>query len=94
MNRYDAEHVTTAHPRMTREQSQTIYDRAWHQYYSREHIETLLRRASLSGPRPPRLASMFFTSMRVIPLRELIRFREVFSAEKCARRLESFAHVR
>jgi hypothetical protein len=60
VNRYDAEHVTTAHPRMTREQWQTIYDRAWHQYYSREHIETLLRRASVSGPRPPRLASMIF----------------------------------
>ena len=60
VNRYDAEHVTTAHPRMTREQWQTIYDRAWHQYYSREHIETLLRRASVSGPRPARLASMIF----------------------------------
>jgi hypothetical protein len=60
VNRYDAEHVTTAHPRMTREQWQTIYDRAWHQYYSREHIETLLRRASVSGPRPPRLVSMIF----------------------------------
>jgi hypothetical protein len=45
---------------MTREQWQTVYDRAWHQYYSPKHIETLLRRAGVSGPRPARLASMIF----------------------------------
>ena len=60
VNRYDAEHVTTAHPAMTREQWQTTYDRAWHLYYSPEHIETLLKRATVSGPRPARLASMIF----------------------------------
>ena len=60
VNRYDAEHVTTAHPQMTREQWQSVYDRAWHQYYSPEHIETLLRRAGVNGPRPSRLASMNF----------------------------------
>jgi tRNA A37 methylthiotransferase MiaB len=60
VNRYDTEHVTTTHPRMTREQWQTVYDKAWHQYYSPEHIETLLKRAGVSGPRPARLASMIF----------------------------------
>jgi radical SAM superfamily enzyme YgiQ (UPF0313 family) len=30
VNRYDAEHVTVAHPRMTPDQWQKIYDRAWH----------------------------------------------------------------
>ena len=35
MNRYDVEHVTTAHPRMTTQEWQGIYDRAWHLYYSR-----------------------------------------------------------
>ena len=60
VNRYDAEHVTTAHPLMTREEWQSVYDRAWHQYYSPEHIETLLRRAGVNGPRPSRLATMIF----------------------------------
>lgn len=60
VNRYDVEHVTTAHPAMTREQWQATYDRAWHLYYSPEHIETLLRRATVNGPRPSRLASMIF----------------------------------
>jgi hypothetical protein len=49
MNRYDVEHVTTAHPRMTAFQWRDIYDRAWHMYYSPQHVETLLRRAKASG---------------------------------------------
>jgi hypothetical protein len=60
VNRYDVEHVTTAHPLMTREQWQATYDRAWHLYYSPEHIETLLKRSMINGPRPSRLASMIF----------------------------------
>jgi hypothetical protein len=58
MNRYDAEHVTTRHPRMSAARWQDIYRRAWHLYYSPEHIETLLRRARVSGPRIKRLAAM------------------------------------
>lgn len=49
MNRYDLEHVTTAHPRMSARQWQEVYDRAWHLYYSPAHVETLLRRARASG---------------------------------------------
>jgi radical SAM superfamily enzyme YgiQ (UPF0313 family) len=49
MNRYDLEHVTTAHPRMTSKQWREIYDRAWHLYYSPAHVETLLRRARATG---------------------------------------------
>jgi hypothetical protein len=60
MNRYDAEHVTTRHPRMSAAEWRDIYRRAWHLYYSPEHIETLLRRAHASGPRAKRLAAMIF----------------------------------
>ena len=60
MNRYDAEHVTTRHPRMSAAQWQDIYRRAWHLYYSPGHVETLLRRARVSGPRIKRLAAMIF----------------------------------
>ena len=49
MNRYDLEHVCTAHGRMTPQEWQGVYDRAWRQYYSMEHIETLLRRAIADG---------------------------------------------
>jgi len=45
MNKFDGEHVVTAHPRMSIAGLQEIYDRAWNLYYTPEHIETLLRRA-------------------------------------------------
>ncbi len=45
MNKYDLEHVTTGHGKMSADDLQTIYQKAWHQYYSPAHIETMLRRA-------------------------------------------------
>src|SRR5262249_11109663 len=56
MNRYDVEHVTTAHPRMSARQWRAAYDRAWHLYYSPRHVETLLRRARASGITTARMA--------------------------------------
>jgi hypothetical protein len=49
MNKYDLEHVCTAHGRMTPGEWQGIYQQAWLQYYSMQHIETLLRRAVADG---------------------------------------------
>jgi radical SAM superfamily enzyme YgiQ (UPF0313 family) len=61
LNRYDLEHVTTAHPQMGRAEWQAVYDRAWSLYYSAEHNETLIKRAIGSGINPARLTSMIFT---------------------------------
>jgi len=61
LNKYDLEHVTTDHPRMTAAQWQSIYDQAWHLYYSREHIETLIKRSIAASINPARLTSMIFT---------------------------------
>jgi hypothetical protein len=49
MNKYDLEHVCTAHGQMTFDQWQGVYQRAWLQYYNLAHIETLLRRAVADG---------------------------------------------
>jgi hypothetical protein len=49
MNLYDSEHVTMKHPRMTDQQWSDIYRRAWHLYYTPEHIETLMRRGFVTG---------------------------------------------
>jgi len=49
LNRYDVEHVTTRHPRMSAQEWAAIYDQAWHMYYSPQHVETLLRRARAGG---------------------------------------------
>ena len=57
-NKYDAEHVCTAHPLMSKAQWEDIYARAWHLYYSQEHIETILRRAVAWGMGTGATASM------------------------------------
>lgn len=49
MNKYDLEHVTTAHPRMSKEELQATYRKAWDLYYTPEHVETIIRRAKISG---------------------------------------------
>jgi len=59
-NKYDSEHAVTAHPRMSAEEWEGIFKRAWHLYYTPQHIETLLKRAVASGIRTSRIASMIF----------------------------------
>jgi radical SAM superfamily enzyme YgiQ (UPF0313 family) len=49
MNRYDLNHTTTAHPRMSREEWERAYRLAWDTYYSPDHVETILRRAAAKG---------------------------------------------
>jgi hypothetical protein len=49
LNRYDVEHVCADHPKMTRAEWESIYREAWSLYYTPQHIETLLRRAVVTG---------------------------------------------
>jgi hypothetical protein len=49
MNKYDIEHVTTAHPRMSKEEWEQAYRDAWATFYSDEHVETILKRAYVNG---------------------------------------------
>ena len=49
LNQYDLNHITTAHPTMSREEWSAALRAAWDSYYSRAHVETLLRRARASG---------------------------------------------
>ncbi|MBT4769389.1 MAG: hypothetical protein HOO00_02520 [Rhodospirillaceae bacterium] len=46
MNKYDLEHVTTAHPKMSQEEWAGIYDDVWEVFYTPEHVETILKRAA------------------------------------------------
>jgi hypothetical protein len=61
INRYDTDQVTTDHPLMSRTQWQSIYEQAWHLYYSPEHIETLIKRAIATGINASRLTSIIFS---------------------------------
>jgi Radical SAM superfamily len=49
LNKYDLEHVTTAHSRMSGAEWAKLYRDAWQAFYSLEHIETVLRRAVATG---------------------------------------------
>ena len=49
MNNYDSVHATTAHAQMSPEEWVSIYHEAWEAYYSLEHVETVMRRASQWG---------------------------------------------
>ena len=48
LNKYDLNHVTTGHPRMSRDDWERVYREAWKTYYSEEHVETIFRRAVAS----------------------------------------------
>jgi hypothetical protein len=45
LNKYDLLHVTTGHPKMSKDDWERVYRLAWDTYYTSEHIETILRRA-------------------------------------------------
>src|ERR1700722_10265584 len=71
MNQYDLEHVVMAHPRMTRAQWEDIYRQAWKLYYSPEHIETLLRRAVVTGIGPSRMGTMLAGFASIVEIEKL-----------------------
>src|SRR5437773_3063626 len=52
MNKYDLVHVNTRHASMSDQELLAIYRKAWDLYYSREHVETVIRRATSWGYSP------------------------------------------
>jgi radical SAM superfamily enzyme YgiQ (UPF0313 family) len=44
MNKYDLNHVCTSHPRMSQDQWEEAYRMAWETYYTKDHVESVLRR--------------------------------------------------
>ncbi len=49
MNRYDLNHATAPHPKMSRAEWERAYHTAWQTYYTMEHMETVLRRLVAKG---------------------------------------------
>jgi hypothetical protein len=49
LNKYDLNHYTTAHPTMSKGEFEKVYADAWTRYYSPDHVETIMRRAAVSG---------------------------------------------
>ncbi|HEX9984756.1 MAG TPA: radical SAM protein [Thermoanaerobaculia bacterium] len=44
LNRYDLNHVTAPHPRMSAEEWERAYRMAWSTYYTMDHMKTVIRR--------------------------------------------------
>jgi radical SAM superfamily enzyme YgiQ (UPF0313 family) len=61
LNRYDVEHVCTAHGKMSMNEWQDIYHEAWSLYYTQDHMKTLLRRAVATGVPVGNLAKYLLT---------------------------------
>jgi radical SAM superfamily enzyme YgiQ (UPF0313 family) len=60
LNKYDLNHAVTSHVNMTKEEWEKTYSLAWQNYYTREHITTVLRRAMATGTSPGK-AFLFIT---------------------------------
>lgn len=58
LNKYDLNHAVTAHPRMSKTEWEETYRTAWKNYYTYDHVETILRRAIATGTSPGK--TMFF----------------------------------
>ena len=48
LNKYDLNHVTAHHPKMSDAEWERAYRDAWTRYYTPEHVETIMRRAAAS----------------------------------------------
>jgi len=73
MNKYDLEHVTTAHPRMTAEEWDRAYRAAWDAYYTSEHKMTIFRRFASCGPHMgvSRLLAVLFAFSTAFPIEKM-----------------------
>ena len=68
LNRYDVEHVTTDHPLMSKAQWQQAYRDAWAAFNSRDHFETVMRRAEATQSGPGKVLTQLIWSYCAVVL--------------------------
>jgi hypothetical protein len=68
LNCYDGEHAAAHHPKMTGEEWEGIYQEAWTTFYTREHMETIIRRAAATKCSRSRLIGLLFLSRTSVPV--------------------------
>ena len=71
MNKYELEHVVTAHPKMSKAEWQEAYRTAWGIFYTEEHLETVLRRAYACGINIRSLMPVLFWFSSAVPVENL-----------------------
>ncbi len=68
LNNYDIEHVCTAHPKMSRQEWEGIYQETWRRYYDPAHVETLLKRAAATGIKLGSMVKLLLTFSLMVSL--------------------------
>ena len=71
MNKYELEHVVTAHAKMSKDEWQEAYRTAWGIFYTDEHLETVLRRAYACGINIRSLMPVLFWFSSAVPVENL-----------------------
>jgi radical SAM superfamily enzyme YgiQ (UPF0313 family) len=83
LNRYDVEHVTTAHASMSRAQWEQAYQDAWKAYYTPEHMETVMRREAATGGSPGKVLTLLIWSYVSVALEEIHPYQGGYLRRKC-----------
>ena len=71
MNKYELEHVVTAHPKMSKKEWQEAYRSAWEIFFNDEHLETVMRRAYACGVSLSSLMPVLFWFSSAMPVENL-----------------------
>jgi Radical SAM superfamily len=71
MNLYDSEHAVSHHPNMSKDEWECVYRSAWETYYTREHMQTILRRGAATGCSMSRLVSFLFLFCSSVPIEKV-----------------------
>jgi hypothetical protein len=68
MNRYDGEHAVANHSKMSKDVWEQVYRTAWQTYFTRAHMETIIRRAAATNCSMSRLVSAMFLFCYSVPV--------------------------
>jgi len=71
MNLYDAEHMVTNNPGLSKEGWEELCRSAWKAYYTPDHIETILRRAAASNCSISRLVALIWLFSTALELERI-----------------------
>jgi Radical SAM superfamily len=68
MNRYDGEHAVSNHSKMSKEVWEQVYQDAWRQFYTPEHMKTLLKRGAAARCSMSRLVGFIYMFASSVPI--------------------------
>jgi len=71
MNLYDGEHAVAHHSKMSKDAWEQVYRMAWTRYFTREHMETIIRRAAATNCSMSRLVSFMFLFCYSVPIEDV-----------------------